>query len=112
MRGNHRIWGRQDYAPPPALTKEQLAVVAKYELRPMVGRRCPTFEVFHDGALVAWVRNAVGGPQFNRLGPEPFWLWTPYTHDVRSDEPPFARSILLIGEWNSVDAEELQQISA
>jgi len=112
MRGNHRIWGRQDYTPPPALTEKQLAVVASYELRPMEGRRRPTFEVYHEGALVAWVRSGVGGPEFMRVMPDPFWNWTPFTQDVRPDDPPYARSIVLIDEWNSIDAEELQQISA
>ena len=92
MRGNHRIWFRNDYTPPEALTLEQLERVRSVTTTPKDGTRT-WHEVWTGATLMGFVTKRMGGLSYRRLDHEG---WTYAAKDQRDDEPPHGRAILAL----------------
>lgn len=92
MRGNHRIWFRQDYTPPPCLTPEQLQRVGTVSVCPKEGTKT-WHAVSSEGVLLGYVTTRSYGQNFRRPDHVD---WTPAAGDWRRDEPQHARAILAL----------------
>lgn len=82
MRGNHRVWGRQDYTEPAPLTPPARQLVGRVQLRIREGFKT-WYEVVLDGEVIGYVTTRMCGQ-----------LWR--THDM--DDWQFAAS-----DWNRAD---------
>lgn len=92
MRGNHRVWFRNDYTPPPALTLEQLDRVRSVTATAKEGTKT-WHEVWSDGVLIGYVTTRMGGQSFRRPHHDG---WVFAANDYRECEPPHARAILAL----------------
>lgn len=64
MRGNHRIWGRQDYTEPPPLPPEALARIAACTIIPRAPDRTKPLcrhDVHLNGVLIGGVATRMAG---------------------------------------------------
>lgn len=98
MRGNHRLWGRQDYCEPPALNPAALAGVRLCTVRPRWADRAQRHnwhEVRLDGQLLGYVTTRMAG-QFWRT--EDMDGWIPAASDWNRTDPDHAHAILRLLE--------------
>lgn len=103
MRGNHRIWGRQDYTPPPALTPLELERISTVTIRPREGTTT-WFEGWSaEGLLLGYVSSRMSGQAFRRPWHD---LWIPANVDSRPEDPRHARAILALLDSVARDAED------
>ena len=92
MRGNHRIWGRDDYTSPPAMTPEEVAIVRQCAVAPIEGLRLYR-QVSIDGQLVGQVKSYAFG-QFYRHHNDSEWRFV--CGDWNSADPKHGRAILAL----------------
>lgn len=92
MRGNHRLWFRNDYTPPPALPVEQLARVRSVTVTPKEGTKTWN-EVWSNGLLIGYVTSRTYGQSFRRPHHDG---WVFAANDHCDGEPPHARAILAL----------------
>lgn len=67
MRGNHRIWGRQDYKEPPPLPPEALARITACTVAPRWPDRSDKWNwhsVCIGDSLVGYVKTGLGGQSY------------------------------------------------
>jgi hypothetical protein len=104
MRGNHRIWGRQDYTEPPPLPSADLSRVAACSVKPRTpDRNAPHnwHEVRVGGVFVGYVTTRMGGQSY-RL---PDWQeWFPAASDWHPSDPTHAHAILCLLDAAEIDA--------
>lgn len=90
MRGNHRIWGRQDYVEPDRLGDTELAAVAACTVSPHPGTK--TWHAVHrDGGLIGYVSTRLGG-QFYRTPHMEDWMFV--VSDWNRADPKHAHAVL------------------
>lgn len=92
MRGNHSLWFRQDYTPPPCLTPEQLQRVSTVNVCLKEGTKT-WHEVRSGDMLLGYVTTRSAGQSFR--GPD-HDFWVPVNQDWHHDEPQHARAILAL----------------
>lgn len=90
MRGNHRLIGRNDYTPPPALTEAQCQWIASVEVEPTFGRKT-WFTVTRGGELLGYVTTRIYGQEFRTPDLEG-WLFA--CSDWNQSDPPHGRAII------------------
>ena len=94
MRGNHRIWGRNDYNEPAPMTREQQDKVASVTLTRTPNRRT-WHDVFLNGGFIGQVSMAAWGQFFKPPGaPEK----TLAASNWNSADPPHGWAILRLIE--------------
>lgn len=94
MRGNHRLWGRQDYVEPLPLPPELAARVAACAVTPRSPDRAERWnwhEVRLDGKLLGYVTTRLEGQQFRTADME---FWCPVQEESNLADLPHARAIL------------------
>lgn len=94
MRGNHRIWGRDDYVEPVGLPPEQKAVIAQLTVYPTPGRRI-SFNVEKDGEFIGQVRTTFGGQMYRR-SPEDEFFYAAFKWN--STDPHHGHALLALME--------------
>jgi hypothetical protein len=85
MRGNHRIWGRNDYNEPAPMTQEQRDQAASVTVT-----RSPGFKTWHDVFL--------NGKHLGRVSSRP---WGQFFR--AADMPGHWDNCLAVRKWNSAD---------
>jgi hypothetical protein len=93
-RGDHRIWGRQDYDEPPPLPPELATRVASCAVTPRRADRTECWnwhEVRLDGKLIGYVTTRLEGQQFRTADME---FWCPVQDKSSPADLPHARAIL------------------
>lgn len=90
MRGNHRIWGRQDYDPPPPMCDADRARVDAVSCKPVEGTK--TWQaVFREHVLLGYVTRRLVGYQY-RLPNDEGWRWVA---NVQNEADPFCGTAIL-----------------
>lgn len=94
MRGNHRIWGRQDYVEPAPLPPEALERVASCVITPRYPDRV-TPNAWHEvrvgGELIGFVTTRLAGQSFRTPVMEDWFL---VSWDWNRADPLHAHAIL------------------
>lgn len=98
MRGNHRIWGRDDYVEPAGLTPEQKAVIAQLTVYPTPERRT-CFNVEKGGKFIGQVRTTFGGQMYRR-SPEDEFFYAAFKWN--STDPQHGHALLALMEAPSL----------
>lgn len=96
MRGNHRLWGRQDYCEPPALAPAALASVRLCTVRPRWADRIQRHnwhEVRLHGRLIGYVATRMAGQCWRGVDMD-FWLLA--ASDWNRADPPHAHAVLAL----------------
>ena len=94
MRGNHRIWGRQDYTEPPPLPPEALARIAACTVTPRSPDRTQPLcwhEVRIDGVLIGMVATRLAGQCCRLPGDDEGFV---VTSDWNRADPMYGHAIL------------------
>lgn len=94
MRGNHRIWGRQDYTEPAPLPPAALQRVGQVQIRPREGFKTWQ-EAVLDGELIGYVATRIGGQLWRTSDMED---WQFAASDWNRADPPHGRAILALLE--------------
>ena len=92
MRGNHRIWGRQDYREPEPLAVDQREVVAQCDVSRLAERKT-WWTVRVAGFLVGYVSTRAGG-QFYRALNMGEWMFA--ASDWNRSDPQHGHAILAL----------------
>jgi hypothetical protein len=90
MRGNHRIWGRQDYTEPAPLGTAERGRIAECEVSLRDGLKT-WFEVRYCGQLIGYVTTRCHGQDYRTLKDESWW---PAAGDWNRSDPPHGHAIL------------------
>lgn len=94
MRGNHRIWGRQDYREPEPIPADQREVVAHCDVS-LVTDRKTWWSVHLAGLLVGYVSTRAGG-QVYRTPEMGDWMFA--AGDWSRSDPQHGHAILALLE--------------
>lgn len=92
MRGNHRIWGRQDYVEPAPLSAEKREVVAFCAVT-LVAGRSTWWAVHLAGLFLGFVSTRAAGQTYRTPGGDD-WLFA--AGDWNRSDPPHAHAILAL----------------
>lgn len=92
MRGNHRLFGRNDLVLPAALTPEELRQIAMVSVRLREGTKT-WFEAWCDGVLLGHVSTRLHGQVYRRPSDQGWVDASSYWHD---GEPRHARAVLAL----------------
>lgn len=90
MRGNHVIWGRQDYVEPPPLPSESLRRISDCHVRLKEGTKT-WHEVWIGGKLIGYVTSRLAGQSFRTLEMD---SWMPVVSTSNRQDPKHAQAIL------------------
>lgn len=92
MRGNHRVWGRQDYTEPAPLTPPARQLVGRVQLRIREGFKTWR-EVVLDGEVIGYVTTRLCG-QLWRTCDMANWQFA--ASDWNRADPPHSLAILAL----------------
>ncbi len=101
MRGNHRVWGRQDYVEPSALSPGSFSRVRTCLVKPRDPNRANPWnshEVYSDGILIGYVTTRLSGQQYRTKNMD-YWLFA--ANDWNQDDPPHAHAILKLLDYSN-----------
>ena len=92
MRGNHRIWGRQDYREPDPIAADLREVVAACDVSLVTGFKT-WWSVRLAGMLIGYVSTRAGG-QFYRTPHTDGWLFA--VADWNRSDPQHGHAVLAL----------------
>jgi hypothetical protein len=101
MRGNHRIWGRQDYVEPQPISIDDRDKIASCVVTPRFSDRTNPnnwHEVRVNGVLIGFVKTSIDGQCFRTPGME-FWLTA--AMDWNRSDPHHSYAILRLLDINN-----------
>lgn len=105
MRGNHIIWGRQDYVEPPPLPPEALARVAMCSVMPRWPDRTKPYnwhEVWAGDDVIGFVKTGLGGQSYRTPDMDDWFL---VAWDWNRADPPHAHAVLRLLDAVNASAE-------
>lgn len=94
MRGNHRVWGRQDYTEPPPISPSDRARVAECDVVRVEGMNT-WHSVHRNGQLIGYVATRFAGQIFRTVEMED-WMYA--IGDWNRSDPPHAHAVLAVIE--------------
>lgn len=93
MRGNHRLWGRDDYTEPLPMSPEDIDKVNAVNVAPKGDGYKTWFSVFKENKLIGYVTTRCGGQAFRTPNMDS-WTWAASTWN--NSDPKHGRAILAL----------------